>query len=246
VPPRWCLAATTTVSLLTGLASSARAQAGYVGGIAFADVQRASGETSSTYGSIGATKLDGTAAGGGVRGGVFLAPRLTLELAVDFGGPIDHTTTPQIIPLRGGDVAGLPPGTIAGLPGVAIPGYVLPQFELKVRTKTTATSVLLAYHLAAWRRFRPGFAGGLSFVRTSTTTSETIRYTFVGNSIVPPPLVAPFTTTTDAVLHQVAATVGGELAMDLSRHSSVVPEIRALGFDNRLVLRPGIGFRWQW
>jgi hypothetical protein len=236
---RWRLAVVAALSLLTGLPSSAYAQTGgYVSGILFADLQRGSGETSTSIGSVGVPKIDGTAIGGGVRGGVFLAPQLTLELGVDLGGPVDHTTTPQILPLK------TPP--LNSLTGAAFPGYVVPQFEDQVRTRTTATSVLIAYHPPAHRRLRAGFAGGVSFVRTSTTTTDTVRYVLVGNFIVPPPIVAPMTTTTEAVSNQMAATVAGELAIELSRRAFVVPEVRAHGFDNRLVLRPGVAFRWQW
>ena len=245
VRARGRLTATIALSLLTGLASSARAQdTGYVSGVLFADVQRGSGETASSSGFLGAPKIDGTAIGGGGRVGVFLAPRLTLELGLDFGGPIDHTSTQQIRPLDTSLAAEL--NAVIPVYGVVTPAYVVPQFQEQVRSRTTATSVLLGYHPPAHGRFRLGFAGGMSFIRTSTTATETIRYIAVGNFTVPPPILAPTTTTTDVVTHQIAATVGGEVAIELSRRTFVVPEIRAHGFDSRLVLRPGVAFRWNW
>jgi hypothetical protein len=118
------------VCLLIGLAVPARAQEeGYVGGVVFADLQRASGLTSTTYPTV-LPRLDGTVAGGGMRGGYYLAPRLTLELSVDIGRTIEKTLTPQIVPLM-----------LAAITDALTPVVYYPlRFEQRVSSRTTATS----------------------------------------------------------------------------------------------------------
>ena len=41
-----------------------------------------------------------------------------------------------------------------------------------------------------------------------------------------------------------AATVAAELAIALSAHAAIIPEMRAFGFDGQIVLRPGAAIRW--
>jgi hypothetical protein len=114
--------------------------------------------------------------------------------------------------------------------------------------------VLLAYHPPAVKRIRAGFAGGLTFMHTATKLVETVHYVAAGGATVPPPgttvipvpVPAPFMTEIDSVSNQLAATVGAEAAVSLSRHASVVPEIRVHGLEARFVIRPGVGVRWQW
>jgi hypothetical protein len=246
-----------SVCLLTLFAWPAHAQSGvYVGGIAFADLQRSSGGTSSTgpIGSTGPTTLDGTVVGGGIRAGAFLASSWTLEVSLDRGATLDKTIGQQPTPLVLSTAPTL--STLTTLPVRALPSpsIVLPQFDEQASTKTTGTSVLLAYHPPSGNRLRAGFAGGLTFMHTATTLVETIRYTVVGDGTIPPPGVtiipvpipAPITTRIDTVSNQLAATVGAEVAVALSTHVAVVPEIRAHGFDGRFVIRPGVGVRWLW
>jgi hypothetical protein len=244
------LASAVCVSML--LAWPARAQSGaYVGGSLFADIQRSSGITGSTSpaGSTGSTKLDGTAIGWGIRGGAFLASSWTLEVSFDRGATIDRTVSQQPTPLPLASTASIS-SQIAAL---LSPIIIRPQFTEHLSARTTATSVLLAYHPPAAKRLRAGFAGGLTFMHTATTLVGTLQYVVNGTTVPPPrttvipvPIAAPFTTETDSALNQLAATVGAEVAVSLSQHASVVPEIRVHGLEARFVIRPGVGVRWQW
>ena len=134
------------------------------------------------------------------------------------------------------------------------PVVVKQVYEAIPAIKAAGTSVLLAYHTPAAKRLRAGFAGGLTFMHTATTLVETVRYVAADGTTIPPPgttvipvrVPAPFTTEIDSVANQLAATVGAEVAVALSRHASVVPEIRVHGLEARFVIRPGVGVRWQW
>jgi hypothetical protein len=74
--------ATLAIFVLLAAHSSADSQTLYVSGAAFADLRRPSGNPDPGNPD---TKLDVTTVGLGARVGAFLAPRWTVELAVDVG-----------------------------------------------------------------------------------------------------------------------------------------------------------------
>jgi hypothetical protein len=221
-----CIAALAVI----GHASAALAQSSvYVGGAAFLDLQRGSGETSPDP-----NKRDATLGGGGVRVGGFLASRWSLELGVDASASSD--TTIPVFP--------------SSTPSIFVSGIdLLPSVTLvvdeRIHTRVTATSIVLGYHPPAHGRFRPGFKAGLSFLRSSNTITSTISYK-VGDPRFLPALTlpAPTTTTSSSITFNTAATVAAELGISLTPHASLVPEMRAFGVDNRIFLRPGAGLRW--
>ena len=217
-------------------AATARAQTGaYVSGAVFADLRRGSGQTSPD-----STTLDATTAGGGVRVGGFLAARWSLELGVDAGGTTDATAS--ISP------AGLTPPSLGsptgGLLGTA-PSIVTLIFDQHIQTRVTATSILLGYHPPVRGRLRAGFKGGIGFVRTGSTVTSTIGYMVTDPRLAPIVLLpAPTTTTTSSVHLDMAATFAAELAIALSAHAAIVPEMSVLGFGDQFILRPGAAVRW--
>jgi hypothetical protein len=125
---------------------------------------------------------------------------------------------------------------------------LIPSLSGQTSSRVAATSVLVGYHPEARGRLRPGFRAGLTFLHTGTTTTETVTYSFL-NNVVPPfpvPIPAPMTTHRAMVTNEMAPIVAGELAVALTRHVAIVPEVRALGTDERYVLRPGASIRWTW
>jgi hypothetical protein len=51
---------------------------------------------------------------------------------------------------------------------------------------------------------------------------------------------------TDATSYGVTAEAGLDVDIALGRRFSVVPQVRAIGFDNGLSIRPGVAFRASW
>ena len=216
--------------LLFAGAAAAQDQPGvYLGGGAFVDLQRLSGDTSS-----GSTSRDATVAGGGVRVGAFLADRWSLELSVD--GSAANSTSGSLSP----DAVS---SALVGLSNVQALLTIL--VDDRVRTQLTATSILVGYHPPPRGRLRAGFKGGMSFVRTSSTITTTVRFQPLDPRLSPfLTLPAPFTNTSSTVALSTAATVAAELGVSLTSHAAVVPEVRAFGFGGRISIRPGVELRW--
>jgi len=217
--------------LVCAQTATAYAQQGvYVTGAVFADLQRGSGPTSPD-----ATTLNTNTAGGGVRVGGFLGARWSLELGVDAGATAETTSAISHESL-GSPVADV---------FATVPSIVDVVFDRRIQSRVTATSVLLGYHPPARGRLQAGFKGGISFVHTGSTLTSTFGYKVTDPRLAPIVLLpAPTTTTTTAVNLDMAATVAAELAIALSSHAAIIPEMRAFGYGARVILRPGAGLRW--
>ena len=232
-------------------ASSAHAQV-FASGAAFGDIKRFSGDPSTST-------LDGTTFGGGARVGMFVAPRWSVEVGVDIGASTTKT--------RSLSIGGLTPSISADLAALGLttsfPIGILPRifsFESRTSNRLIATSVMLGFRPATTGRVHPEFLGGLTFVhftRTFDTSGPTpldsglVRFgTTPGLSAiytqVPTLVVRP----QKAVDNVPAAAVGFNLALDLTRHLALVPEVRAHAFSpnsggpSAFVLRPGLAVRW--
>jgi hypothetical protein len=189
---------------------------------------------------VGSTDVrppDGVTVGGGARVGAFFSPEWSLELGVDLGREISNTrTVPVAIP------AGFPPTTRS------------PQYESRTSSRFSATSVLVGYHPPARGRAQAGFRGGLSIMRVdSTFTTSSISFSslsIISSPLVPAVILPPtFNVTTNevaAVGYGMYATVGGEVAIEVSSHFAVVPEVRVHVSTNTLLVRPGVAARWRW
>jgi hypothetical protein len=222
---------------MCGVCRAACAQTVYVAGSVFGDLRRPSGSVStSTTAETDVTpqpKLDINTGGGGLRVGGFLAPRLTLELGVDIGAN-------QAVRL----VSPPPSAYSSNVNGVQFIGTLNGQTQSRV----TATSVLVGYHPPTAARVHIGVRGGLTFLHTSTSTNSRVTYALLNNVTLPLPVPtpAPIVTQSASVTNEMAATVAGELAIDLQKRLAAVPEIRALGAGGRYIIRPGAALRWSW
>jgi len=214
-------------------AGSARAQSTvYAAGSVFLDVQRGSGATSPSNGT-----LDATVGGGGARLGAFLASRWTLEVDVDASAETDTGFT-----VGSGD--SIARGGVSVIPTVTSP--IVISFDERIRTRVTATSVLLGYHPPARGRLGAGFKGGITLLRNRTTETSTTTYTVTDPRLAPLiTLPAPSSTTSSGVFFNTAATVSAELAIALASRAAVVPELRTFAVAGRLFVRPGAELRWS-
>ena len=222
-------------------AGSARAQV-FVSGAAFGDIKRFSGDPSNST-------LDGTTFGGGARVGMFVAPRWSVEVGIDVGALTTKTRSISI-------------GVLS--PPIPI-GIVPPVFSFQSRTsnRLLATSVMLGFRPATTGRVHPEFLGGLTFVhftRTFDTTGPVpLASVLTLTGGVATTALSELTYVTQALVvrpqHEVdnvpAAAVGFNLALDLTRHLALVPEVRAHAFSlnsggpSAFVLRPGLAVRWM-
>jgi hypothetical protein len=211
----------------------------YVGGDLFLDLQRVSGQTAPTD-TTGAT-----VGGGGVRLGAFLASRWTLEIGVDASAATDATDTFGQDGLEGGVIA-------FGLSSVSSVGFasdVVSPIDIShsrhIRTRVTATSVLLGYHPPPRGRLTAGFKGGISVLRSGASITSTTIYTLNDPRFAPfVSLPAPTVITSSYVIFDIAATIGAEAAIALTRRAAIVPEVRVMGIADRIFLRPGAELRW--
>jgi hypothetical protein len=85
----------------------------------------------------------------------------------------------------------------------------------------------------------------MSFVHSDSTVTSTLGFRVTDPRLAPIVLLpAPTTTTTTSVDRDIAATAAAELAIALSAHAAIIPEMRAFGFGNQIILRPGAAVRW--
>jgi hypothetical protein len=219
-----------TTAMLLLLASSASAQTrGFVSGDLFADLKRFS--TADTTNS-----LNGNAIGAGFEGGIFLAPEWSLSVVLDLGRT---TTGSRPIPI----------GVLASVDASSIPI----RFQSQTTNRIIATSVLVGYHVAIRQRMHLGALAGVSFLHVTRAFNALPPVPLASSAasspafaVGPALIVRPYM----VVDNVPAATVGGELAIDLARHFALVPELRAHAFSlsgggpSGFAIRPGLAARW--
>ena len=226
------------VAVLVARASSAQPSL-YVAGAGFSDI-KLFGTGTIYYPVSNAPTLNSTGAGGGVRVGTFLHPKVSLEFAVD---------------------AGTKSETSFQYPVQILAIYPAPSYQLKASASFVTVNTVLGYHPAARGRVRFGFLGGLSIVR-GTYKSDLPGYvlpaaTFTeSRSLVTPVLgftpTALFAPPRSYTQHDLAAggILGFEAAFELTDRLAVVPEIRSVIFSQPyngpgvFLIHPGVSVRW--
>jgi hypothetical protein len=208
----------------------------YVSGDVFAEVIRLSRQILPPDITTDLRPPDGVTAGGGARIGAFFSPEWSLELGVDLGKEISNSQTVSVA---------IPTG---------FPSTRAPQFQSRTSSRFSATSVLIGYHPPARGRAQAGFRGGLSIMRLdSTFTSSSINFSSVSiissplaPVVIVPPTISVTTNEVASIGYGMYATVAGEVAIEVSSHFAVVPEVRAHVSTNTLLVRPGVAARWRW
>lgn len=209
----------------------------YVSGEVFAEVMRFPQQTvPPQIVTIDGRTPDGVTAGGGARIGAFFSPEWSLELGVDLGKEISDTKTiPVAIPV------GFPPPLTS------------PSYQSRTSNRFSATSVLIGFHPPARGRAQAGFRGGLSVMRTdasftyvSTSISSTTIISSPIGPVIVPPTISVTTNQLESMGYGMYATAAAEVAIDVSSHFALVPEVRTHVNANTLLVRPGVAARWRW
>lgn len=219
-------------------AHEALAQSGtYISGIALADIKQFDSVEYDprvlALSSIG-NSPNGTAAGGGIRVGTFLHPKLSVELGVEaesrttknFPNPYELMST-RSSTLR------------------------LP--ETSQSTTFVTVNTVVGFHPPKAGRVQLGYLGGFSIVRgTYRSTTPDFRILPAGNARSVPTIFPPpdFTATT---LRRTGTAAGGllgfEAAVDLTSRLTLVPGVRTIVFSNVgqgvFLIRPEVGARWS-
>ena len=231
--------------LLLMCSTPASAQnAGYVGGLVFADI-REFGSSSAVpyYGNQ--FSLDATGVGGGLRVGTVLHPRWTLELSAE-------AASKTMVDLDDGvRILIYPP---------------LPPFNFRASARFVTVTTSLGFHQPAMGRVRLGYRAGFSFVRGSYKSdypgypipadifrgAATADFVISGITVSSISTLPQFSTRTITQEHNAGAlALGFESAIDVTQRVAVVPEVRALVFSapyngpGVFLIRPGIGVRWK-
>ena len=226
------------VAAVLAVAGNAHAQSsGYVGGAAFADIREFGVSRDAVYYGTTDASANGAAAGGGLRIGTFLHPRISLEISVDAAAKktVD-VSDPYLI--------------LATYPVGFAP-------DLKASAEFLTVGVTLGYHPPTTRRVHLGYRGGVAFIRGVYRSPYPGYYALaaVTSSIeLPPPYPTtiyppPFTMVTERQL-SAGLTLGMDAAVDVSKRIAVVPEIRLTTFSRPydgptvFLIRPGVGVRW--
>ena len=209
----------------------------YVAGAAFADIREFGSSRDAVYYGVTDDSASGAAAGGGLKIGTFLHPRVSLEMSVDVAAKktVD-ISDPYLI--------------LATYPVGLAP-------DLKASAEFLTVGATLGYHPPTNRRVHFGYRGGVAFIRGVYQTPYPGYYALaaVTSSIaLPPPYPTtiyppPFTMVTERQL-SAGLTLGMEAAVDVTKRIAVVPEIRLTTFSRPydgptvFLIRPGVGVRW--
>ena len=109
----------------------------------------------------------------------------------------------------------------------------------RTRNQLTATEAIVGFHPRASGRARLGYLGGVTFLHVVRKTDRLRGTVEEAGSL-------------HTMVDNVAAvSVGVEADLSLSRHLSVVPEVRALAFSlsgtgpSGFAIRPGLAMRWH-
>jgi hypothetical protein len=207
------------VIILLAMAQPVLAQSRvFVGGRAFADTKKFSGDPSTN-------NLDGTARGGGAEVGVTLNDRFSLRLNV---GVDDKTMTSRPIPI-----------------GVLVRPAATPPtaFRSDVSNRIVSTSVLIGYQFPLHDRVHIGAFGGLSFLHV-TRDYSTIGPT--PTTAAPALVIRPRTLIDNVAAPTVGAEAAFGLTHHLAVVPNL--HVSAFTLSNSgpsgFAIRSGIGARW--
>lgn len=206
------------LALLAGSSATAAAQPSsgtvFISGAAFAAIEKA---PTNSGGGLPENDASGTVVGGGLGIGVYL----TSHLSARFEWSVtDRLTQSQRLGVFSSvDAAG------------RATSVVDPRFESTIQT--TAGYALLGYHLRA-RRASIELLGGLGFVDSNAISKYDVRLLSLTG------VESEYKSST----YHAAAVVGADVAVKLTDHAAIVPQVRAYALGGGLSVRPGLSVRW--
>lgn len=225
-----------TTVLLTSGASLVSAQAMFVEGAAFAAIERRNSvETRpAVLYAVPDQDMSGTVAGGAAAVGAWLTPSVSVRFEVGLPATLERSIDQRY------------PIPAIGLP---YPGYVS---SVQVWDRARTFSPLIGWHTGRRHGVQLGFVGGVAFVeRTQRVVDQTVYPLFTPEVLasvpaVPPgglSIIAPYSTDITTTRYSVGAQAGLDADIAIGSRLSVVPQVRIIGLDDGLSLRPGVGVR---
>lgn len=217
--------------LVIGTAPAIHAQSLFVEGSAFASIDRRN-TTVSLPAALGEPDPNTTVAGGGFSVGAWLTPSVTVRLEVGLPARASFSYESPVLP------------AIATTVGLRTVPTSSAEFSERMRT----VAALLAFHTPRRRGVQLGYVGGAVFV----IQTEHTRYSYF-------PYVLPVTVLDPAVILQggtafdttstaynVTAAVGMDADIKIGGAFSAVPQVRLVGSNGVLMIRPGVALRASW
>lgn len=210
----------------TPLVSFAQSSSGtvFISGGAFAAIERS--PTSSGYG-VPESDASGTVAGGGLGVGIHLTEKVSARMEWSLTDSLRQRQDFYGYPL-------LTPELIAALSSPGSLGALVVPGAPETKRTTAAGFALLGYHVAAGRASIE-LVGGLGLLNTDVETSYDVR--IAAERLTVP---AAYSTST----YHAVAVVGADVAVRLTDHAAVVPQVRAYALGGGLSIRPGLSLRW--
>ncbi len=194
-------------------------------------------EKAPTFGGLGRDG-GGTVAGGALGIGVHLTERVSARFEWSLTDALEQSQGVGIY--SPGSLESLIAGTGFGF-GTSVPA--LPSFSLlpqSVESKRTTAAgfALLGYHLGGGRTSIE-LLGGVGLLNQDVTTSYVYQRRGLGGLDLPFPSADDKNSSYYAV-----AVVGADIAVTLTGHAAIVPQVRAYAVNGGLSVRPGVGLRW--
>lgn len=230
-------------------ASPARAQGLFVEGSVFGGIERRvtqKVETTVTPSTQGAEStpvpdINGSVIGGTFTIGTWVAPRVSLRLETSWPGEVDDRVE-----------------RTQTIPGAGPVPVLTSRIERHSWDRARTFTALVGYHTTRRRGVQLGYVGGAAFVwrtlrQREVSTSSTLSGGGVvigpGGVVIPQPvIVIPIARTFDATtnIYGVSAAVGMDADIAIGSRFSAVPQIRVIGMNGGVSVRPGVGFRATW
>lgn len=201
----------------------------FISGGAFAAIEES--PTSSGFG-VPEPDSGGTVAGGMLGVGIHLTEKISARVEWSLTDTLRQRQDAYGYPYLASDIASWMPMTSIGRPG----DTSLSLFPVTPETKrtTAAAFALLGYHVPAGRASIE-LVGGLGLLNNDVETSYDVR--IAAERLTVP---AAYTTST----YHAVAVVGADIAVRLTDHAAVVPQVRAYALGGGLSVRPGLSLRW--
>jgi hypothetical protein len=191
-------------------------------------------EQSPTSSGFGQPESDsgGTVAGGMLGVGVHLTEKISARLEWSLTDALRQRQDGFAYPYLGAEIASFRPMTSIGRPGA--PSLSVVPIVPETKRTTAAAFALLGYHVPAGRASIE-LVGGLGLLNTDLETSYDVR--IAAERLTVP---AAYTSST----YHAVAVVGADVAVRLTDHAAVVPQVRAYARGGGLSVRPGLSLRW--
>lgn len=197
-------------------------------------------EKAPTLGGLGLTGDDagGTVAGGALGLGVHLTDRVSARFEWSLTDALKRSQDVGIYPLF--SLESLTVGTSFGF-GTNVPATSSLSFaprSVESKRSTAAGFALLGYHVGGGRTSIE-LLGGVGLLNQDVTTSYVYDQRGLGGF----GLSLPNANDKSSSYHAVAV-VGADIAVTLTGHAAIVPQVRAYAVNGGLSVRPGVGLRW--